>query len=223
MGLLLVVSSAVLFVVAFFFPILVVEVSSIVAFTVGVYLIAYDAEPRVRLYPAAMSMLGPIQTMVAQMKRGVLVGRAVYIPDGTNVSMFGSESPHTADNGLPPCGHGLLEAYENELGPVGGEGIEKALLWLPRVMVDGLNLAKGVRMKKSGDQVTTVAERPFVRALCMNDFMTANVCGTTGCPLMASVAETLAKSTKNAVKHLACSYDPVTQTATAKHQVLEHW
>ncbi len=221
-GLILVTSSVILFVVAYFFPILVVEVASITSFTIGVYLLAYEAEPRVRLYPASMSLLGPIQNMVAQMKRANLEGRAVYVPNLNGVSMtFGSEWFTPADGGLPPPGHGLFESYEAELGPMYREGMEKALLWLPRLMVDGLNLAKSVRMKTSNDETTTVAERPFVRTLCLNEFMRANVCGTMGCPLMASVAEALARSTDRPVKHLGCSYDPTTQIATAKHQVLE--
>jgi hypothetical protein len=107
------------------------------------------------------------------------------------------------------------------LGDLRGMGSDHANLWLPRVMVDGLGLAQHVSIRQKKESVDTVMVKPFVRSLCVNDFMTKNICGTTGCPLAASVAEALALSSGKPMKHLGCHYDPITQTATARLAVVE--
>jgi hypothetical protein len=85
--------------------------------------------------------------------------------------------------------------------------------------VDGLGLAERVEMKSSGGEITTVIEKPFVRALCVQDFMTEGLCSTVGCPLTASVGQALARASGKPVTHRGCTYDPVTQKATLKDAV----
>lgn len=221
-GGLLVLASANLFVVAYLLPNLAVEIASITCFTIGAFRLASEAEPRMKLYPASMSLLGSMQVMVSAMKQQKYAGGAVYTPEekGLTVS-FGQGSDPPTPSSLPPCGHGLYEAYERDLGSLRGRGSDYANLWLPRVMVDGLGLAQGVRIRQKEESIETVMAKPFVRSLCVNDFMTKNVCGTTGCPLVASVAEALALSSAKPVRHLGCAFDPNTQTATARLAVVE--
>lgn len=219
-GGLLVLASTFLFVVAYFHPNLAVQVASVSCFTIGIFLLVYEAEPQMRLYPASMSLLGSMQVMVSAMKQQKCEGSAVYSPEETGLTVSFAQGSDPRPSSLPPCGQGLYEAYERELGDLRGKGFDYAKLWLPRVMVDGLGLAQSVRIHQKKEGIDTVMVKPFVRSLCVNEFMTRNVCGTTGCPLVASVSETLALSSGKPVRHLGCEYDPKTQTATARLAVV---
>jgi hypothetical protein len=220
-GGLLVLVSTCLFVVAYLLPNLAVEIASVSCFTIGIFLLAYEAEPRMKLYPASMSLLGSMQVMVSAMKQQKYGGSAVYSPEETGLTVsFEQGLDPSPPSSLSPCGHGLYEAYERELGDLRGKGFDYVNLWLPRVMVDGLGLAQRVRIRQKKEGIDTVMVKPFVRSLCVNEFMTKNVCGTTGCPLVASVSETLALSSGKPVRHLGCGYDPITQTATARLAVV---
>lgn len=219
-GGLLVLASTYLFVVAYLLPNLAVEIASVSCFTIGIFLLAYEAEPRMKLYPASMSLLGSMQVMVSAMKQQKWGGSAVYSPEETGLTVNFAQGLDPNPSSLSPCGHGLYEAYERELGDLRGKGSDYANLWLPRVMVDGLGLAQHVRIHQKKEGIDAVMVKPFVRSLCVNEFMTKNVCGTIGCPLVASVSEALALSSGKPVRHLGCGYDPITQTATARLAVV---
>lgn len=221
-GVILVLGSIVLFAFGYVFPSLVLEVSSIVAFAVGISLFAYEVEPRVKVYPASMSILGSMELMAHVMKSENLTGRGTYVPSegGANVAFGQSPGTHSSPN-FPSSGRGLFEVYEKELGGLKGAGVDNVLLWLPRLMVDGLGLGSNVRMQKKASEIETTLVKPFVRSLCVNEFMKQNICGTIGCPLVASIAESLSIASGRTVEHLGCSYDPLNQTASARHLVVE--
>jgi len=218
-GAVLVVVSVVLFAVAYVMPGLTIEISAISAFAVGIVLLASEIESRIRHTSASAAILGSMQFMVSTLNRGGRPWAVVYSPEVDGVVMRPIESSRKTTS-FPACGHGLYESYERELGELKAKGIEYTFLWLPKVMVDGLGLAEGVKMAQAKETVSTALRKPFVRLLCVNEFMNKNVCGTTGCPLVASVAEVLASSTGKRVSHDGCIYDPMTQTATAKHTIL---
>ena len=80
-GIVLLLASVVLFAVAYVLPVLAVEVASITSFVVGVYLLTYEAQARVRIYPASMTALGPIRTMAAELEKAAPpLGQAGYVP-----------------------------------------------------------------------------------------------------------------------------------------------
>jgi hypothetical protein len=112
-----------------------------------------------------------------------------------------------------------VRAYELELGDLTKLDVDGAKVWLPRVMVEGLGLANRVQMKSSGDEITTVIDKPFVRVLCVQDFMVDGMCPFSGCPLTASVGQALARASGKPVMHLGCTYDPVAQRATLKDAI----
>lgn len=221
-GVSLLVLSAILFVVSFVLADLAAEVASVSSFLVGVALLSYEVEPRVKVYPSGMSQLGPLRVASELFLKQGIQGAATYVPgdDGVSMSFPGSRGETNSLN-FSPIGHGLHGAYENELGPIRGKGVDYLVLWLPRTIVDGLGLAEKVKMKRSGDEVETVLTKPFIRPLCVNAFMKENYCSNIGCPLVASVAEALANSAGKPVKHLGCVYDPTTQTAVARHLIVE--
>jgi hypothetical protein len=222
-GLALVVLSSALFAGAFYTAALILEVGSVSSFVIGVALLAYEAEPRVKLFPSMSSMVGPLMAVQAELEEhGVSKAMAVFekAPPGrgaTEVMTFaGADAPAYS---MPALGEGLVHAYELELGDLSKLDLAGAKVWLPRVMVEGLGLADRVRMKSSGSQFTTVIDKPFVRALCVQEFMTEGMCQCSGCPLAASVGQALARASGKAVTHRGCAYDPVTQRATLRDTV----
>ncbi|MDA4127904.1 MAG: hypothetical protein OK422_00330 [Thaumarchaeota archaeon] len=219
-GVSLVILSSVLFVVSYVTNDFVLEIASIASFSVGAVLLAYEVEPRVRLYPSSMSLLGLMKISAELLQKAGFGGAVTYEPleDGIYMS-FEKRTADGTSAKITPIGQGLFETYERELGPMSGKGEDFVTLWLPRTIVDGLGLAERMRMVRVGPDVETTITKPFVRALCVNEFMTKNVCPTMGCPLVASFAQALASSTGEPVSHLGCSYDPHTQTATSKHSV----
>jgi hypothetical protein len=223
-GLALVLLSAALFAGAFFTSALILEVGSISSFVSGVALLAYEAEPRVKLFPSTSSLIGPLKVVESELRQhGLSKAEAVFErapPDGRAREVMSFEGAFGDEKAprysIPSLGEGLVHAYELELGDLAKLGVDGAKVWLPRVMVDGLGLAERVGMKSSGDEVTTVIDRPFVRALCVQDFMADGLCRVSGCPLTASVGQALARASGKPVTHRGCTYDPVTQKATLK-------
>jgi hypothetical protein len=223
-GLALVLLSAALFAGAFFTSALILEIGSVSSFMSGVALLAYEAEPRVKLFPSTSSLIGPLKVVESELKQhGLSKVEAVFErapPDGTAGEVmtfaggFGDEDAPRYS--IPPLGEGLVHAYELELGDLAKLEVEGAKVWLPRVMVEGLGLADHVGMKSSGDEVTTVIDKPFIRALCVQDFMADGLCRVSGCPLTASVGQALARASGKPVTHRGCTYDPLTQKATLK-------
>lgn len=221
-GLVLVILSAVLFAGAFFITDLVLEIASVSSFVVGVALVAYETEPRVKLFPSMSSLIGPLKVVERELnKRGLSSSSAVFkSSDGEDSMSFeGSRGGKPAHYSTAPLGDGLVHSYEMEIGELAKMGVEGAKTWLPRVMTDGLGLAEKVEIKIDGDEVTTSMTRPFVRVLCVQDFMTAGLCKTTGCPLAASLGQSLARASGKAVSHAGCVYDPLAQKATLKDKI----
>ncbi len=224
-GLALVVLSAGLFGAAFLTSALIFEVGSVSSFVIGLGLLAYEAEPRVKLFPSTSSLIGPLKAVQSDLEaHGVSKARAVFEKSASGEGEVMAFSDDGDGEGaprysIPPLGEGLVHAYELELSDMAKLDVEEAKVWLPRVMVEGLGLADGVKMKSSGDEVTTVMEKPFVRALCVQDFMAEGMCQTSGCPLAASVGQALARASGKAVVHHGCTYDPVTQRATLRNSI----
>jgi hypothetical protein len=223
-GLALVILSAALFAAAFLTSALIFEVGSVSSFVVGLSLLAYEAEPRVKLFPSMSSLIGPLMAVKDDLRRhNVAKAKAVFErspspQSGRDLMSFvaGTNEEDEHRYSIPPLGEGLVHAYELELGDLTKLNVDEAKVWLPRVMVDGLGLADRVAMKSSGNEVTTVMEKPFVRILCVQDFMVDGLCQVSGCPLAASVGQALARASGKPVTHNGCTYDPVTQKATLK-------
>lgn len=224
-GLSLVMLSAALFAGAFYTSALILEVGSVSSFVMGVGLLAYEAEPRVKLFPSTSSLIGPLKAVESDLEaHGVSKVQAVFerSPSGEGeVMSFDGAGESAPRYSIPPLGEGLVHSYELELGDLARLETDGAKVWLPRVMVDGLGLADRVKMSSSGYEVTTVIEKPFVRALCVQDFMAESLCQTVGCPLAASVGQALSRASGRPVTHHGCRYDPVTQKATLVDEVAQ--
>jgi hypothetical protein len=224
-----VILSSALFAGAFYTSVLILEIGSVSSFVVGVGLLAYEAEPRVKLFPSISSLVGPLMVVQEELEQhGVSKASAVFekSPPGGGTLEIMSFANDAGEEGarrysIAPLGEGLVHAYELELGDLKKLDLDGAKVWLPRVMVEGLSLADRVEMKSSGDDVITLMDKPFVRALCVQDFMAESLCQFSGCPLAASVGQTLARASGKPVTHRGCTYDPLTQRATLKDTIAQ--
>jgi len=213
LGITLIATSVLLFVVAFATGFLPFELTSLVSFVLGVALLAVELEPRARLSLAADSMLGYLQSLDGALKALHLAGKATYVPRGDQVKMVIGEEGTGRAVALPPVGAGLVDEIAGELGEMTEKGMEFFRLWLPRTLVENLSAAGEVKASSEGSRVEVSMSKPFVRRLCIDPFVTSNVCCRMGCPLAGAVAQSLAVTTGKDVLFEKCEYDPRSQTA----------
>jgi len=206
---------------------IVFEVISATAFVFGVVLLAAEVEPRVKLLPASESLYGPTIAFSQLASGNMKKFKAVFQPrsrdaqEGGMMSLVNEDDPDGSTLDVPSVGDGLFRAYERELGSLEGRDSEYLEIWLPRLITQALGLAENMKIKASSGAIKSSMVRPFVRVLCVQESMQNNVCCATGCALAASIGQSFAAGLNRKVAHVSCTYDPITQTATATHRVLE--
>jgi hypothetical protein len=100
-----------------------------------------------------------------------------------------------------------------QLGEMVGKGFDFFSFWIPKMLVEGFGASDEVKVSRQEDEVAVSIRRPFVRLLCVDPFVTANVCCRMGCPLAGSVAQALASTTGREIEFENCAYDPKLQVA----------
>ena len=213
LGVALVASSAALFLVAFVTGFLPFEIASLIAFVLGIALLAVELEPRVRLTVAADGMLGYLRALDGALKALGVTGKATYVPQGSGVTMAMAQEGAYQRVTLPAVGDGLYQEIAGELGEMDQKGLGFFDLWIPRVLVDNLSMTDEVKIRREGGNLKVSMRRPFVRRLCVDPYVNANVCCRMGCPLAGAVAQVLASATGREVQFEGCTYDPKSQRA----------
>jgi len=212
LGIALIAVSAVLYLVSFITGFLPFEVASLVSFVLGVVLLAAELEPRVKLSISADGMLGYVRSFNEALKALRVTGGATYVPRGGEVTMA-----MALDGGLkvelPPVGGAIYDEILRELGEIDQKGEAFFDLWIPRVLAENLSVASDAKISRQGASVRVSMGKPFVRKLCVDPFVNANVCNRMGCPLASAVAQALATTTGRDVQFEGCTYDPKTQRA----------
>lgn len=115
---------------------------------------------------------------------------------------------------FPPVSQGIYEEIAKELGDISQKGESFYDLWIPRVLAEDLAMTDDVKITRQGQTVEVSMGKPFVRRLCADPFVNANVCCRMGCPLAAALAQSLAVATAKDVAFEGCVYDPKAQRAT---------
>jgi hypothetical protein len=216
----LILTSALLFVAAFVTSFLPFEIGSLISFVLGVALLAVELEPRVRLSVSADGMLGYLHALDGALRALKAEGKANYVPHqnqaATMAFSVGGAGPRLE---LPSVGAGIHDELIQQLGDMEQKGLDYFSLWVPKALVDNLAAAEEVNVSRDGDRVSVSMAKPFVRRLCVDPFVNANVCCRMGCPLAGAVAGALAVTTGKEVLFDSCSYDPKKQLATTSLQV----
>jgi hypothetical protein len=213
LGIALVLTSAVLFLISYVTGYIGFEIASLVSFVLGVSLLVVELEPRVRLSVAGESMLGYIHSLDSTLRELKATGKATYVPLGNEVRMVIPHGEGNTDLPLPSVGAGIQEDIQGELGEMSQKGIEFFNMWVPKAIEDNLSLSAGAKVSWEGPDLKFTMSKPFVRRLCVDPFVNASVCCKMGCPLAAAVAHSLALTAGREVQFEKCTYDPATQTA----------
>lgn len=213
LGVALVITSAVLFLVASLTGYLPFELASLVSFVLGILLLAVELEARVRIRLAGDAMLGYLRTLDGTLATLRVTGKAAYVPLGKTVKMMLSPDLPGPRVELPPVGDGIHDEIAGELGDMSDKGLEFFDIWVPKVLVDSLSTAEAMKVSREGESLRISMAKPFVRPLCVDPFVNAKVCCRMGCPLAGAVAQSLAVTTGREVQFENCSYDPKSQRA----------
>jgi len=219
-GLLLLLLSAALLAVAYAASSAIIEASSIASFAFGLALVLSGGTPKVNLYPANEGLRGPLLSLSRLAREKVGEFRETFLNGGEWSTLRATDSKSGAIT-VEPIGAAMVRDYERELGSLRGVGMDELKTWLPMMITDKLGLASGMKMSRKGNTVVTTLSRPYVRTLCIDEEMAKEVCSCMGCPLVASVGESLARALKQDVVHVSCTFDPSTQTANAIHTVVD--
>jgi hypothetical protein len=221
LGVTLILTSALLFVAAFVTSFLPFELGSLISFVLGVALLAVELEPRVRLSVAAEGMQGYIHAMDGALHAANAEGKATYVPHKNQATMAFEVGAGNSRLELPQVGAGLNDEFLKQLGDMEEKGLDYFSMWVPKALVDNLAAAEDVKVARDGDRVSVTMSKPFVRRLCVDPFVNANVCCRMGCPLAGAVAGALAVTTGKEVRFDICSYDPKAQRASTSLQVTQ--
>jgi hypothetical protein len=221
LGLVMLILSAGLFILAYETLALVYELGSLAAFIIGAALILTQLEPRIKLYPASDASLGSLLALSNIIRQHYGDFKAVFVSDfgGDHMQVMKGEDNQMYSSTLEPVGEGLVRSYERELGDLNGKGEDYIESWLVKTITQGLGLAESAKINFEDGEMQSVLDKPFVRSLCVQEQMTKSVCSCMGCPLIASIAQSAAKATGKKIVHVECRYDPSTQRAISRHKV----
>ncbi|MDG6903965.1 MAG: hypothetical protein JRM96_03540 [Nitrososphaerota archaeon] len=191
------------------------EMVALVSFVMGVFLIATELEPRVKLLPSAEGLVGPLLALSSGLAAHGFEGTAVYVPQEGGVVMRFKKQGEAGSSAMPPVGHGLAVALEREIGPLADAKFSYVSNWVPKAVEKGLGLADRVTIDYKDGRVDATLKRPYVRTLCGNEGFNKQVCCRFGCPLVGSLGEILAASSGTEVAYQGCIYEHRSQTSTA--------
>ncbi len=228
--------SATLLVLSYFTRYITFEVTSIIALLIGAILMIENLDPQVKIRSASQALLSMLMILIDLKRKFGVSGKGLFIAiKSNNVKLIvlkenefdqsillklKNERTLSENDGLliPSPGQGLYQLYEEELGEINGMNLSYLFEWLPRVIVDGLNLCEKTHMFLVNEEVHTVFTKPFIRTVCQRRNIREDICRSIGCPLTSSIAHTLALATDLPIHHIECRYDPIGQKAYSVHR-----
>jgi len=218
---------------------IVFEVISILALLLGVVFVFVGIESYVKMNVASkavVSSLIPLASLLSHLK---VEGKAIYIPPvskqhsgkiflptqgvvslPTFEEIRKEDSLSVLDKGvlMPSFGSALLQLYEDELGDLRKLDLEYLMAWLPRVLVDGLQMAEKVEMIRKVDDIHVKMTNLAFRNVCQHPAAKV-VCDVTGCPVCSSIVEAFSKNTGRIVYYLKCENDRVKRETNAFYKL----
>ena len=215
---------------------IVFEVTSILALFLGVIFVLSGVEPYVKLRVANKAVASPLYTLCDLLSHLGVDGKGIYMPtaEGDSVKIFLPKSRSGSlpkineatsgmvvlENGfiLPPVGNSLLQLYEEELGDVRNFDFDYLKEWLPRVLVEALNIAEKSEITQDGEDIQVRLTASSFSGLCQNKEV-VQICRVVGCPLISSIAEAISKNTGRVVYYINCAYNPSTRVTEATYKL----
>ncbi|MEM3641439.1 MAG: hypothetical protein QXH37_05925 [Candidatus Bathyarchaeia archaeon] len=219
--------SGIFLALAYYTRYVVFETLSIVCLPLGIIFVFLSVESYVKLTVANEALISALLPLSRLLEHLGIQGKAVYFPKqtddensvlfilkGDDVALLNYAKITESDNiaiskeGVifPSLGTNLVQLYQNELGDLRNFNLEYLLEWLPRVLVDGLQIAEKAQMLLEGELLHVKFIEPVFRHVCLHREVNI-LCKTIGCPLCSSIADAIARNTNRIIFFLQCSYD----------------
>ena len=166
----------------------------------------------------------PLLTIKEILRQKGYEGRAVYLIDGGQPRVRIGDPTTNHSLLLYPQGNDLYDLVEEEVGELKDAGLDYLIEWLPKALVDALDLGEGVSMtkangKNTGTEIRAVIKRPSFEALCLSQDLKEGICDRLGCQVQGSIGQSIAIATGNDVQFKGCVYDPTSRTASATYDL----
>lgn len=218
---------------------IVFEVISILAMLLGVVFVFIGVEPYVKMDVTNRAVISPLVPLASFLSHLKVEGKAIYIPPTpeqqsgktflstqsvvslpTFKEILKENSLIVLEGGvlIPSIGSALLQLYEDEFGDLRKLDLEYLMAWLPRLLVDGLQVAEKVEMTRKVDDIRVKMTNSAFRSVCQHPAAKV-VCEITGCPVCSSIAEAVSKNTGRVVYFLRCENDLVKREINAFYRL----
>lgn len=215
-GIILAAASVAFFLASFVYPSIVLQINSVVSFSVAIVLLVRDPRPRAQTR-VLDSLMNSANASLAQLS-SMSGSDFVYRQGGATVSEVTVEAagPPTTGPGRAANGAKLIPPGRTLAELIAREGGAKALTadylegGLGPILTDGYGLAESVKVVVGKTRVTVTLVSPAVACTSSE----SGGAGVLGCPVSSAVAVLFAAATKTGVSLRPCARGPASDTWT---------
>lgn len=183
---------------------LIFEITFLLTIPAGLLVVLISAETYVRAGTANAIIMSLLFDFKELSNEFFAEDRPLFVPTGereNKVQVYFGNPSLSESVSLPELARPLTRIYELEMGDLSKLELQYLSRNLPKVIVDGLQLAEAVRIDVKGDEVSTTVDRPVFWPLYIEEGLEP-MYEKIGCPLAWSVGESLAKSSGRVVKYM---------------------
>ncbi len=179
------------------------EILFLITIPAGILLMFRSVEPQVRAATANAVIMSTLLDIKVLSDALTTCEQLLFVPvnDGTGVQVYLDGPSSEAYLALPGLAEPLTRIYELEMGDLSKLELQYLCRNLPKVIVDGLQLAESIVIEAGGDEVQMTVRRPVFWPIYLEERL-ASLYGRVGCPLAWSVGESIAKSSGRMVRYM---------------------
>lgn len=183
---------------------IVFEIAFLITIPAGILLMLRSVEPQVRAGTANAVLMSTLLNLKLLSESLVKDEQLIFVPVSNHEAgvqvYLGSPSSGTY-LALPGLAEPLTRIYGLEMGDLSKLELQYLCRNLPRVIVDGLQLAEDVVIEAEGDQVRMTVRKPVFWPTYLEERL-ASLYEKMGCPLAWSVGESIARSSGRTVRYM---------------------
>jgi len=183
---------------------IVFEIAFLIMIPAGILLMFRSVEPQVRAGTANAIIISTLLDIKALADTLVTDERLLFVPANNreaDVQVYLGGPSSATYLALPGLAEPLTRIYELEMGDLSKLELRYLCRNLPKVIVDGLQLAEAVVIEAKGDEVHMTVRRPVFWPIYLEERLTS-LYEKVGCPLAWSVGESIAKSSGRTVRYM---------------------
>ncbi|MBO3799316.1 MAG: hypothetical protein JTT13_10680 [Candidatus Brockarchaeota archaeon] len=183
---------------------IVFEIVFLITIPAGILLMFRSVEPQVRAGTANAVIMSTLLDLKALSEVLTTCEQLLFVPvndGGTGVQVYLGGPSSEAYLALPGLAEPLTRIYELEMGDLSKLELQYVCRNLPKVIVDGLQLAESIMIEAGGDEVRMTVRRPVFWPIYLDERL-ASLYERVGCPLAWSVGESIAKSSGRTVRYM---------------------